>query len=100
MEHTELPWIVSATPLDNPSVVRIESEHKHGVDNDGWIIAEMLGPDALANAAYIVKACKAFPAMEKALRTTQYALIEHGNLDHVWTPSLTAIEAALAAGGE
>ncbi len=56
-EHTALPWIVAVTPLDNPSVVRLESRDEHGVVNDGWIIAEFHGPDAEANAEFIIQAC-------------------------------------------
>jgi len=46
-KHTQEPWIVNGT-------IRIESEHEHGFVNDGWIIAEMCGSDAKANARRIV----------------------------------------------
>lgn len=47
MQHTPEPWIVSGS-------IRIESEHEHGSVNDGWIIGDMCGSDAKANARRIV----------------------------------------------
>jgi len=91
MKHTDLPW---GTVGDGYSIST--------TDRKALYIAQThpFDPMGKANAEYIVRACNAFPGMEKALKTTQKALIEHGQLDHIWTPSLEAIEAALAAMGE
>ena len=96
MEHTELPW-------HNPKYTRRDGNNACWIMDGGKrpkAICRCCEPNAEEHAAYIVRACKAFSAMEKALTITQKALVEHGNLDHIWTPSLIAIEAALAAGGE
>ncbi len=55
-EHTKLPWVIAESPPDNPSVVRLESRYAHGIDNDGWVIAELHGPQAKANAELILRA--------------------------------------------
>ena len=47
---------------------RVESEHEHGVVNDGWIICDAEGPDAEANAVLLAAA----PALRTALLGVAY----------------------------
>lgn len=63
-EHTKEPWTTNG--------VRIESTNEHGWANDGWIVGDCDGPDALANARRIVacvNACKGIDTkfLEEAL---------------------------------
>jgi hypothetical protein len=57
-EHTPTPW--------ESNFNRIESKDDHGVDNDGWMIAECIGPEQEANAEFIVRACNAHDALVAA----------------------------------
>lgn len=59
-KHTAGTW-VAGHPGNG---VRVESEHGHGVANDGWAIADFYGPDAVGNAALTA----AGPDMLHALR--------------------------------
>jgi hypothetical protein len=64
--HTPLPWTTAPNPcedLGSSDGPRIESEYEHGIVNDGWIIATTNGPDAKANAKFIVEACNSHEAL-------------------------------------
>lgn len=58
---TARPWVVNGTR-------RIESEHEHGVVNDGWIIGETNGPDDRRNSTFIAAACNLAPALVAEVR--------------------------------
>lgn len=58
-KHTNGPWAVN-----NQMGIRIESENEHGWANHGWIIAELKGPDAEANAHLITAAPELLEALE------------------------------------
>lgn len=99
-EHTKLPWIASVTPLDNPSVVRLESKDAHGIDNDGWIIAEFHGPQAEANADFILWAFSSRKALRAACEDAKVAIYDAmhaGNLSRSYCGGVTdKLEAAIA----
>jgi hypothetical protein len=65
---TSRPWAVNVwlDPLN--ASARIESKGAHGIDNDGWIIADLFGPDAQGNAELIVRAVNAFEPLTEALQ--------------------------------
>lgn len=54
------PWTTGADPT------RVESEHEHGWANDGWIICDCKGPDAVANARLIAAAPELLAALKLA----------------------------------
>ena len=105
MEHTKLPW-------HNPKYTRRDGNNACWVMDGGKrpeAICRCCGPNAEANAAYIVLACKTFPAMKDAIKeidnfyensvgqviTTERAIDAY----HKSTMA-DKIKAALAAGGE
>lgn len=59
-KHTNAPWAVN-----HQMGIRIESEKEHGWANDGWIIAELQGPDAEANANLIAAAPELLESLER-----------------------------------
>ena len=68
--HTPLPWVAN-DQHSGANPWRIESDD--GVyANDGWIIAECLGPDAEANAALIVQAVNSHHRLVEALEDIQH----------------------------
>jgi len=61
--HTQLPWEVGAKPN------RIEPKNAPRYElNDGWIIADTMGPDADANAVLIVRAVNCHADLLEALK--------------------------------
>ncbi len=55
-----------------------------------------IGHDAAMELAeQVIREHNAHDALKTACKKAQAALISHGHLDHIWTPSLEAIEAAL-----
>ena len=87
-KHTELPW---AHNIQESLAVRIESRDEHGISNDGWIIAECVGPDAIDNVEYIVLACNS----HKDLLALLGDILEwDGILPHSKTRIKAAIEKA------
>ena len=102
MEHTELPW-------NNPKYTRRDGNNACWIMDGGKrpkAICRCCGPNAEANAEYVVRACNAFPAMEALVE--QYAVVlEEGHpqpinkkCDCVVCRVLVKAKAALAAGGE
>lgn len=77
MSHTKEPWIVNGS-------IRIESEHEHGIVNDGWIIGDLSGQDAKENARRIVacvNACEGIPTddLEMSPKNGLFNLAEFAN---------------------
>lgn len=69
MEHSKLPWKIDKRRehlvfCDNNAIVVIATAEHELVSSD----------EATANAAYIVKACNAFPAMLEALEMMDICL--------------------------
>lgn len=63
--HTPLPWVAN-DKHSGANPWRIENDE--GVyANGGWIIAECMGPDAKANAAFIVQAVNSHHRLVEAL---------------------------------
>ncbi len=112
MEHTELPW-------HNPKCTRRDGNNACWIMDGGKrpkAICRCCGPNAEANAEYIVRACKAFPAMEKVINdlieANQHARDLSLNRDEphrgmIWGEARSMLDvaklkakAALAAGGE
>jgi hypothetical protein len=65
-KRTPGPWIAN---IENSGsgYPRIESEHEHGVVNDGWIICDCEGPDGKANARLIAAAPELLEACKKLI---------------------------------
>lgn len=64
-EHTQTPWATNGN--------RVENRDEHGIVNDGWIIGDCDGPDADANAEFIVRACNAHADLVEALEMVRDA---------------------------
>lgn len=64
-EPTKGPWAVNMYAENASGFVqhRIESADEHGIVNDGYMIAEVDGPDAQANAHLIAAAPDMFEAL-------------------------------------
>lgn len=75
-EHTELPWAVAS---NDRAIIRPVPDLADGYDH--YTVGVMSShslighEEAKANAAYIVKACNAFPDLVKALEESRSALI-------------------------
>lgn len=70
--HTPLPWVAN-DKHSGANPWRIENDE--GVyANGGWIIAECMGPDAKANAAFIVQAVNSHHRLVDALEEARTAL--------------------------
>ena len=83
-KDTNGPWTVN-----NQMGIRIESENEHGWANDGWIIAELKGPDAEANANLIAAAPELLEALE--------AIVDSGEIPYCESsPLVTQAKAAIA----
>lgn len=77
--HTPLPWVAN-DKHSGANPWRIENDE--GVyANGGWIIAECMGPDAKANAAFIVQAVNSHHRLVEALRSAIAALEDGTGLD-------------------
>jgi hypothetical protein len=63
MKHTPTPWIANDQHSGNWNEWRIESEHEHGIVNDGWIIASFKGSDDEANTKFAVHAVNSHDAL-------------------------------------
>ena len=76
MEHTELPW----TKHVQRGTLESGNAFLHaGIRSNGAQVANCPSGNAEANAAYIVKACNAFPAMMEALEKLSHL----GNEPHL-----------------
>ena len=108
MEHTELPKLkitVSHIEAISMDVCTISATDSNMSDNKGYPVAECAGPKSRKHAEYIVRACNAFPAMEKMLQ--EVVNVIEGDESEWWMDDpdrggfdLAGIKAALAAGGE
>ena len=106
MEHTELPW-------NNPKYTRRDGNNACWIMDGGKrpkAICRCCGPNAEANAEYIVRACNAFPALQVAVEA---AIIDFDvtmkmptsydrgcRIGEIIGGLERASKAALAAGGE
>lgn len=52
--------------------LRIESEHRHGNDNDGWIIAKLEGPDRDENSRLIAAAPDLYAVVKELQESAGY----------------------------
>lgn len=71
---TPRPWAFNPHVDPMNASARVESKDAHGIDNNGWIIADLFGPDAEANAELIVTAVNAHDLMRTALENSAQAL--------------------------
>ncbi len=76
-EHTPIPWIANENHSNPLARVRIESKNEHGIVNDGYIIAQFEGPDAEANAEFVVLAANAHDALVVACEELFLRVIMH-----------------------
>lgn len=67
-QHTPGPWAAN--------LFKVESEHEHGWENDGWALCECMGPDAEANAKLMAAAPKLLAALKQAVPLIES---EHGD---------------------
>jgi hypothetical protein len=82
-KHTELPWAVAS---NDRAIIREVPDIADGCDH--YMVAvlsshSLIGhEEAKANAAYIVRACSAFPDLVKALELIEYASRKDSLTDH------------------
>lgn len=74
-EHTPTPWAAVHGVLDDDDEGHPRS-FVRPVKSEGYQIAQTVGPNGPANAAFIVKAVNAHDALLKALKTARDALME------------------------
>lgn len=72
--QTEGPWVANGNHSGDGW--RIETDAP-SYPNDGWIIAELHGPDAKANAAHIVRCVNSHDELVEALKEARAALHQH-----------------------
>lgn len=95
MSETKTPWTEGPWSVSHPgNGVRVEYEGEYR--NDGWVIAELLGPDAEANARLIASSPALYEALEKALRQMRIWVSINGDMVGALQEVIDEGDAALA----